>query len=180
TELFVGWGMGMHSNDARGVTITESPTDPDTKLGAAPLLIRTQGAEVGVRAKALAGLNSSLSLFVLDQASELIFSGDAGDTTASRSSRRYGIELTNNYQPRPWLAIDADLAISHARFLGFDAEQAETYASLAGFPQAQGGNAPGNYIPNAPAVVASAGITLGNPTGWFGTLRWRYLGSTPL
>jgi outer membrane receptor protein involved in Fe transport len=180
TELFVGWGMGMHSNDARGVTITESPTDPDTKLSASPLLVRTQGAEVGVRTKALPGLDSSVSLFVLDQASELIFSGDAGDTEASRSSRRYGIELTNNYKPRPWLALDADLALSHARFLGFDADQAETYASLAGFPQAQIGNAPGNFIPNAPAIVASAGITLGEATGWFGALRWRYLGSTPL
>jgi outer membrane receptor protein involved in Fe transport len=180
TELFVGWGMGMHSNDARGVTITESPTDPDTKLSASPLLVRTQGAEVGVRTKALPGLNSSVSFFVLDQASELIFSGDAGDTQASRSSRRYGIELTNNYKPRPWIELDADLAISHARFLGFDQDQAETYAALAGFPQAQIGNAPGNFIPNAPAIVASAGVTLGNATGWFGTLRWRYLGSTPL
>ncbi len=52
--------------------------------------------------------------------------------------------------------------------------------SLAGYPQAQIGNAPGNYIPNAPAVVVSAGITLGEKTGWFGTLRRRYLGSTPL
>jgi outer membrane receptor protein involved in Fe transport len=53
-------------------------------------------------------------------------------------------------------------------------------ASLAGFPQAQIGNAPGNYIPNAPAMVASAGITLGEKTGWFGTLRWRYLASASL
>jgi outer membrane receptor protein involved in Fe transport len=29
-------------------------------------------------------------------------------------------------------------------------------------------------------IVASAGVTLGGPTGWFGTLRWRYLGGTPL
>jgi outer membrane receptor protein involved in Fe transport len=180
TELFAGWGMGMHSNDARGVTITESPADPDIKLAASPLLVRTQGAEIGVRTKALPGLNSSASLFVLDQASELVFSGDAGDTEASRSSRRYGIELTNNYRPRPWLDLDADVALSHARFLGVDADQAATFASLAGFPQAQIGNAPGNYIQNAPWIVASAGITLGNPTGWFGTLRWRYLGSTPL
>ena len=29
-------------------------------------------------------------------------------------------------------------------------------------------------------MVASAGITLGEKTGWFGTLRWRYLASSPL
>jgi len=180
TEFFLGLGMGMHSNDARGTTITGDPTDPTIKFGASPLLVRTRGAEVGVRTKALPGLDSSLSLFVLDQASELVFSGDAGDTEASRASRRYGIEWTNNYQPTAWLAIDADLALSHARFLGFDSEQADVFASLAGFPQAQLGNAPGNYIPNAPAIVASAGVTLGGPTGWFGSLRWRYLGATPL
>ena len=52
--------------------------------------------------------------------------------------------------------------------------------SLAGFPQAQIGNAPGNYVFNAPWMVASAGITLGEETGWFGDLRWRFISSRPL
>jgi outer membrane receptor protein involved in Fe transport len=172
--------MGMHSNDVRGATITEDPTDPSTKLGAAPLLVRTRGAEVGVRSKLVPDLDTSLSVFVLDQASEIIFNGDGGDTSPSRASERYGIEWTNNYRLSSWLAVDADLAVSHARFLGYDAEQAATYALLAGFPAAQIGNAPGNHIPNAPAIVASAGITLGHKLGWFGALRWRYLGPTPL
>jgi outer membrane receptor protein involved in Fe transport len=180
TEFFAGLGEGMHSNDARGATITEDPADPTTRLSASPLLVRTKGAEVGVRTKFVPGLDSSLSLFLLDQDSELVFSGDAGDTTASRMSRRYGLEWTNRYRPASWIAMDADVALSHARFVGFDSEQAAVYASLAGFPEAQIGNAPGNYIPNAPAIVASAGITLGEKTGPFGTLRWRYLGSSPL
>jgi outer membrane receptor protein involved in Fe transport len=117
---------------------------------------------------------------LLDQDSEIVFQGDAGDTAASRASRRYGVEWTNRYRPVSWIDIDADLAWSHARFRGFDSEQQALYDSLAGFPQAQIGNAPGNYIPNAPAVVASAGITLGEKTGLFGTLRWRYLGPSPL
>ena len=180
TELFAGAGLGMHSNDARGATATEDPTDPSVKLSASPLLVRTKGAEVGVRTKLVPGLNSSLSLFLLDQASEIVFSGDAGDTSASRASRRYGVEWTNTYQPMPWLKLDADLALTHARFVGYDSDQAALYDSLAGYPQAQIGNAPGNYIPNAPAMVASAGITLGENTGWFGALRWRYLASSPL
>ena len=180
TELFAGAGLGMHSNDARGATATEDPTDPSVKLSASPLLVRTKGAEVGVRTKLVPGLNSSVSLFLLDQASEIVFSGDAGDTSASRASRRYGVEWTNTYQPMPWLKLDADLALTHARFVGYDSGQAELYDSLAGYPQAQIGNAPGNYIPNAPAMVASAGITVGQNTGWFGALRWRYLASSPL
>ena len=121
-----------------------------------------------------------MSVFILDQASEIVFQGDAGDTSASRPSQRYGVEWTNKYHPYSWLTLDGDLALSHARFVGYDTEQADLYASLAGFPQAQIGNAPGNYIPNAPAMVASAGITIGEKTGWFETLRWRYLGASPL
>jgi outer membrane receptor protein involved in Fe transport len=180
TELFFGAGTGMHSNDARGATITEEPTDPTQKLSASPLLVRTKGIETGIRSKFIPGLDSSLSLFLLDQDSEIVFNGDAGDTSASRPSRRYGVEWTNSYKPWSWLALDADLAATHARFVGYDSDQAATYASLSGYPQVQIGNAPGNYIPNAPAMVASAGLTLGENTGWFGTLRWRYLASSAL
>jgi outer membrane receptor protein involved in Fe transport len=186
TELFVGAGMGFHSNDARGATITESPVDrttpgaDSTPLGASPLLVRTRGAEAGVRTKIIPGLDSSVSLFILDQASELVFSGDAGDTSASLPSERYGVEWTNRYRPASWIDIDADLAVTHARFIGFDRDQAQIYAMLPQIPQVLIGNAPGDFIPNAPAVVASAGVTLGEATGWFGTLRWRYLGPSPL
>jgi hypothetical protein len=76
--------------------------------------------------------------------------------------------------------IDANLALSHARFLGFDYEQAKLYQSLARYPEAQFGNLPGNYIANAPWIIGSAGVTVGEKTGWSGALRWRYLGSTPL
>jgi hypothetical protein len=187
TEFFFGAGYGMHSNDARGATITEEPVDrvanptaASSPIGASPLLVQTKGAEAGVRTRIIPGLDSSVSVFILDQASEIVFNGDAGDTSASRPSRRYGVEWTNKYQPNSWLTFDGDLALSHARFVGYDTEQAELYASLAGYPQAQLGNAPGNYIPNAPAMVASAGITIGEKTGWFETLRWRYLGASPL
>jgi outer membrane receptor protein involved in Fe transport len=187
TEFFLGAGYGMHSNDARGATIAEEPVDrvanptaASSPLGASPLLVRTKGAEVGVRSTVISGLDSSVSVFILDQASEIVFNGDAGDTSASRPSQRYGVEWTNKYHPTSWLTFDGDLALSHARFVGYDTEQAELYASLAGYPQAQIGNAPGNYIPNAPAMVASAGFTIGEKTGWFETLRWRYLGASPL
>ena len=180
TELFVSAGYGFHSNDVRGVTITEEPGDPTQKLDASPFLVRTKGAEIGMRTKFLPGLDSSVSLFRLDQASELVFSGDAGDTEASRPSRRVGVEFTSTYRPRSWLAFDGVLAMTRARFVGFDQEQQDLYDSLAGYPQAQIGNAPGNYIPGAPNMVASAGITLGEKTGWFGALRYRYLGPRPL
>jgi opacity protein-like surface antigen len=180
TEFFVGAGMGYHSNDARSTVITEVPGEPATPEGSSPFLVRSRGAEVGVRSKAIPDLDSSVSLFYLHQDSELFFDGDTGDTTAGLPSQRTGIEFTNDYRPVSWAHIDADLALSRARFLGYDQAQAALYESLAGYPQAQIGNAPGNYIYNAPWMVASAGLTLGEKTGWFGALRWRYISSRPL
>ena len=179
TEFYINAGEGFHSNDARGVTITESPTD-GSPLQPSPFLVQTRGAEVGLRTKIIPKLESSVSLFLLDSDSEILFSGDAGDTTASRPSRRYGIEWTNDYRPLSWLSLEADIAVTHARFRGDDPDQAALYASLAGFPAAQIGNAPGNYIPGAPAMIASAGIRLGEKTGWFSALRYRYFGPRPL
>ncbi len=180
TELFFGAGLGYHSNDARSTTITQTPGDPATPEGASPFLVRSAGAEIGVRTKALPGLDSSVSLFYLHQDSELFFDGDTGSTVAGLPSQRTGIEFTNNYTPASWLRVDADLALSRARFLGFDTAQEQLYQSLAGFPQAQIGNAPGNLVYEAPWMVASAGITLGENTGWFSALRWRYISSRPL
>ena len=179
TELFINAGEGFHSNDARGVTITESPTD-GSPLQASPFLVKTKGAEVGLRSKLVPGLTSSMSVFLLDSASEILFAGDAGDTTASRPSRRYGVEWTNDYRPLSWFSLEGDIAVTHARFRGDDPEQTALYASLAGFPAAQIGNAPGNYIPGAPNVIASTGIRLGEKTGWFSALRYRYFGPRPL
>ena len=180
TELFLGAGMGYHSNDARGVTATEVPGDPSTPQGATPFLVRSRGAEIGVRTKAIPNLDSSISLFYLHQDSELFFDGDTGTTVPGPPSLRTGIEITNKYHPASWLSFDADLALSRARFVGLDSTQEQIFQSLAGFPQAQIGNAPGNFVPEAPWMVASAGITLGEKTGWFSALRWRYISSRPL
>ncbi len=180
TEFFIGAGLGYHSNDARGVVTSEVPGDPSTPQSGTPFLVRSAGAEIGARTKVVPGLDTSLSLFYLHQNSELFFDGDTGTTVPGPPSLRTGAEITNNYQPVSWMRFDADLAFSRARFVGFDTAQEQLYESLAGFPQAQIGNAPGNFVPEAPWMVASAGITLGEKIGWFSTLRWRYISSRPL
>ena len=180
TEFYMNVGQGFHSNDLRGVTIKVQPTDPINRLEPATLLVPTQGAEIGIRTKAIEGLNSAVALFGLDAASENIFSGDAGDTQPSRPTRRIGVEWTNDYRPVSWFDLEADLAVTRARFLGFDFAQAVTFNSLAGFPEAQIGNAAGNYVPGAPAIVGTINLTLGKETGWFGGLGYRYFGPRPL
>ena len=160
TELYGNAGYGLHSNDIRGATITVDPNDKVTPLDRVPLLVRSKGAEIGIRTRAIEGLTSSLALFVLDFDSELLFVGDAGTTEPSRPSRRVGVEWTNQYKLQPWLTLDFDFAYTRARFTDFDVV--------------------GNRIPGAPALVASGGVTFGGDTGWFGALRARYFGPRPL
>jgi outer membrane receptor protein involved in Fe transport len=163
TEFYLNAGTGFHSNDLRAVTITVNPPNaPDAGLLAlaAPLLIRSKGAEVGARTKIIPGLESSLALFVLDFDSELQFQGDSGTTVAGRPSRRVGVEWVNHYQPVPWLGFDLDFAATRARFTDYDPA--------------------GNFIPGAPAVIASASVVIGQKTGWFGAAKFRYLDPRPL
>jgi outer membrane receptor protein involved in Fe transport len=160
TEFYGNAGYGLHSNDIRGATITVDPNDKVTPLGRVPLLVRSRGAEIGIRTKAIEDLTSSLAVFVLDLDSELLFVGDAGTTEPSRPSRRIGVEWTNQYKVLPWMTLDLDFAYTLARFTDFDPA--------------------GDRIPGAPALVASGGVRFGGDAGWFGALRARYFGPRPL
>jgi len=159
TELFVNAGTGFHSNDLRGVTTRVDPNNNEP-ITPAPLLVRSKGAEVGVRIKPVQGYETTVTAFLLDFRSELQYSGDTGAVEPSRPSRRTGIEWTNQYRPVPWLYFTADLAVSHARFTDFDPA--------------------GNHIPGAPNVIVTAGVNYGEKTGWFGAGKFRFLGPTPL
>jgi hydrogenase/urease accessory protein HupE len=166
TELYLQAGEGFHSNDARGVLTRVDPVtgrgvDADgNAIAPADPLVRTKGAEVGVRTVAVPGFQSTLSVWMLDVKSELLFVGDAGTTEPSRPSRRYGVEFANFYTPFPWLTLDADVAWSHARYRDAAPD--------------------GDHIPGSIETVISAGITLQNERGLFGGLRLRYFGPRPL
>jgi outer membrane receptor protein involved in Fe transport len=160
TELYFNYGHGFHSNDARGSTIRVDPADGVTPADRVKPLVRTKGAEIGLRSEPTAGWQTTVALWQLDTASELLFVGDAGTTEASRPSRRYGVEWTNLYIPTDWLAIDADLAWSHARFHDHDPN--------------------GSHIPGAVSATANLGVTVDNLGPWFGALRLRYFGPRPL
>nr|MDP9105400.1 TonB-dependent receptor [Candidatus Eremiobacteraeota bacterium] len=126
-ELYADYGQGFHSNDARGITETVDPgtgqnTDPGTGQilqGATPL-VRARGAELGARFAVAQKLRTTVSLWNLNLASELIFQGDAGTTTPGRPSHRYGFEFANFYVPAPGVTLDLDYSSSAAKFTNFD------------------------------------------------------------
>lgn len=159
TEGYVNLGMGFHSNDARGTTIHVDPSTGDPASPVDPL-VRSKGAEVGVRTEFLPGLHSSLALWMLDLDSELVFVGDAGTTEAGPPSRRLGIEWANYYEPTEYLAFDFDLSWTDARLRETDDSQDE--------------------IPGAIPLVMSAGVMGDLPWDLYAALRLRYLGEFPM
>ncbi|MFN2476871.1 MAG: TonB-dependent receptor [Chthoniobacterales bacterium] len=158
TELYLNAGTGLHSNDARGTTIKVSPVNGETSQNVDPL-VRSTSVEIGARSSLVPNLVSTLSLYYLAVDSELVFTGDAGDTEPSAASRRLGVELANYYKPFPWLTIDADFAYTDARFQG---------------------NLAGDRIPGSIATVFAAGVRVDAPCGFFSSVRTRYFGPQPL
>jgi len=176
TEYYLNAGRGFHSNDARGTTISVNPDPrPGTRgagctgpigtctgdaLSPVKPLVPATGYEVGVRSALLNGLQTSFTLWRLDIDSELIFTGDAGTTEASRPSRRQGVEWANYWTPAAWLLVDGDVSLSSAHFTDSDPV--------------------GNRIPGAIEQAASIGLSLQESDPWSAGLRLRYFGPRPL
>jgi hypothetical protein len=160
TELYANHGQGFHSNDARGTAQRVDPADPSMPVRSVSPLVRTRGEEVGLRSEWLPGWKSTLALWQLRAASELLFVGDAGTTEPSRPSYRRGVEWNHFVALNRHWAIDADLAWSQARFT--DADPA------------------GPYIPGAASTTANLGLSWEGQGPWSGALRLRYWGPRPL
>jgi len=153
TEYYYSVGNGYHSNDARGVTIGSG-----TRANG---LVRTFGQEVGFRTEIIDGLQTTLAVFQLDNASEIVYIGDAGRTEDSgRRSRRTGFEFNNYFKANRWLTIDADYALARARFRDPDPE--------------------GDYIPGAVEGVASVAAIVDDGGTYSGSLQLRHFGPRPL
>lgn len=159
TDIYLNWGRGFHSNDARGTVISVDPRDPSVPAERATPLVRAEGYEIGTRQKWGDTLVTTAALWTLKLDSELLFVGDAGTTEPSRPSRRSGLELTANWRPARGWEVDADLAFTRARFSDADPV--------------------GNRIPGAMERVATLGVTWQDGP-WTVGARLRHFGARPL
>jgi outer membrane receptor protein involved in Fe transport len=177
TTYFLNVGDGYHSNDARGVT--RSGQNPD-QTPVTPLT-RASSAEVGVATRLVANLESRLDIFQLKLKSELVFDGDAGVTSPSGATTRRGVEWGNTYHVNSWLAAQFNAAFSRARF-DSDAPADDLGCADASpmHPCTQPIGIVGRYVPNSPTNVVDAGLTAQRESGWFGALRARHFGESPL
>jgi outer membrane receptor protein involved in Fe transport len=109
-ELFVNFGIGYHSNDARAVF-----ADP-----AARTLPQATGVEVGLRTRLHERLEIALDGWFLNLEDELVFVGDEGTTESVGETDRHGVELVTSLWLLEWLYLRGDLAYTDARLAGTD------------------------------------------------------------
>jgi outer membrane receptor protein involved in Fe transport len=150
TELYVNYGHGFHSNDARGVVRLPEPVTP---------LTRAVGYEVGARTRLFDRLDLAGSVFRLDLDSELVWVGDEGTTEARGATRRQGLEAEARLKVLPWLFADADATLTRA-----------TYVQNAGN---------GDAVALAPTLILSGGVSARHPSGLYGRVGVLHLGDRP-
>ncbi len=114
--------------------------------------VRSKGYELGLRTQAIPDLTSTMTVWNLDLASELLFVGDAGTTEPSRPSRRNGVGGRTFTPSTAGFVGMPTFAFTHARF--------------------QGDDPAGNNIPGAVGTVVN--------TGTDGSLAHRILLYVPL
>jgi outer membrane receptor protein involved in Fe transport len=150
TELYLNFGYGFHSNDARGTVRQPEPVTP---------LTRARGYELGARTRLFDRLDLAGSLFLLNLDSELVWVGDEGSTEAKGPTRRQGLEAEARLKLLPWLFADADVTVSRATFVK------------------NAGNA--DAVALAPTLILGGGVSARHPSGAYGRLGVLHLGDRP-
>lgn len=177
TSYFLSVANGYHSNDARGITRSGANAD----AAQVTPLTRATSAELGLASNVWPAWHTSLDVFLLKLKSELVFAGEAGVTSPSGSTTRTGVEWGNTFQLNEWLHADFNAAFSRARF-DHDVPPDELGCGDAAVshPCPVPIAISGRYVPNSPTNVIDAGLTAQHPAGWFGSIRARHFGESPL
>ena len=127
-------------------------------------LARATGAEVGIRTVRMPRLQMTFTAWTLGARFRARIRRRRGHDRCRPAQpppgNRVDVTVTDSRRDRPWLVLDADLALSRARFT--DADPA------------------GDRIPGAVATVVSAGATVDSVSNVFGSVRWRYFGPRAL
>ena len=158
TDLFLNFGSGFHSNDARNAILAATSGSSFNPL------TRSLGYEIGVRSEPLDRWQTRAALWLLDLDSELVFSGDAGNQEIgaggsfqpSPATRRWGIDAGTEYAPVDWLLADYSLAYVDPQY-----------------------RASGEAIPLAPTLYMQGGLTTRFRNGFSAGLRVRFLDNRP-
>lgn len=158
-QLFVRTGTGFHSNDARGVVRSRNQSLEPRAYSQQRILPRAYGAEVGATAKIGPRVLVNVAFWGLQLQNELVYVGDEGIVEITGRTRRLGTDLALRAQLTNTLYLDADLNYSHGRYLDLPKHE--------------------NFIPLAPTVTSTGGLTWRRATGFSAALRYRTIDSRP-
>ncbi|MDT7827320.1 TonB-dependent receptor [Pricia sp. S334] len=148
-QLFAKSGIGFHSNDTR-VVIADTGED---------ILPLAFGADLGTILKPIDKLVVNAALWTLFLQQEFVYVGDAGIVEPSGKTRRYGVDLGLRYQLTDGLYANGDINYTHAR----STEE----------PDGE------NYIPLAPELTSSAGLSFRDIHKFSGGISYRYVKDRP-
>lgn len=148
-QFYVKSGMGFHSNDARSVVSGQ----------AGNALPRAVGYEAGSTFRLFNRLLMNVALWGLDLENELVYVGDEGIVEISGATRRLGADLAFRLELTKVIFADMDVNYNHGR-----------YTDL---PDGE------NFIPLAPSLTSTGGISLKNEKGLSASLRYRYIDDRP-
>ncbi|MFT4062143.1 MAG: TonB-dependent receptor [Edaphocola sp.] len=148
-ELYTYFGKGFHSNDTR-VAVLENG-----KKVLPPALGSDLGGIFKIGKKFL--LQTAVWYLWLDQ--EFVYVGDEAVVEESGKTERYGLDVSARYEIVNHLFADFNLSWAHPKSLGVPKEE--------------------SYIPLAPKLVSTGGITYKKEEGFNGSLRYRLMGDRP-
>ncbi len=107
SEIYLNFGGGYHSNDARDVIRNPGKTTVPGALG----------GELGFRTKLFDRLDIGLAYWRLHLANEFVLVGDEGTTEPRGKTQRQGVEGEFRYEILPWLSADIDISYTWSKFV---------------------------------------------------------------
>ena len=181
-DIYLNFGQGFHSNDARDVVIgtrveelsttwkndrlTESQISNklakynfDPAMQNTGTLPKATAGEIGVKSRLFNKLHLSCAAWYLYLDKEFVYSGDGGMAELSDPTRRLGFDAEARMSILPWLWADVDISASKGKIQNLHEGQ--------------------NYIPLAPTLTASGGISVVRDQGFSGSVRFRHLSDRP-
>ncbi|AYN68429.1 TonB-dependent receptor [Euzebyella marina] len=148
-QFFSKSGIGFHSNDSRVVTAQSGEE-------ILPLAI---GSDLGSIYKPTDRLVINAAFWYLFLQQEFVYVGDAGIVEPSGKTERFGVDFGLRYQLTDWLYANGDINYTHAR----STED----------PDGE------NYIPLAPDLTSSAGLSFSNINNFSGGINYRFVSDRP-
>ena len=148
-QLYLKGGKGFHSNDARVVVFNNGED----------ILPAAYGADLGLLLKPVPKMLINIAAWYLYLEQEFVYVGDEGIVEPSGKTKRMGIDFSARYQFNKWLFADLNANLARPRSID----------------EAKGQD----YVPLAPTLTSTGGISWQMQNGFNGSIRYRYIKDRP-